>query len=44
MKTYQIIYLVRGERHRLLRGFSTMKEAKAALLEVRAAGWQAWIE
>ncbi len=44
MKTYQIIYLWKGERHRLLKTFTKLEDAKSAIVDVRLAGFQAWIE
>lgn len=44
MKTYKIIYLWNGERHQLLRTFTKLEDAKMAIVDVRLAGFQAWIE
>lgn len=44
METFQIIYLWRNERHRVLTTFTDRHEADLALSEIRSKGWKAWIE
>lgn len=41
---YCVIYLWRGERHRDLQVFSTIKAANEHLALYRADGWRAWVE
>lgn len=42
MKTWTIIYSVRGERYRDASGLRSMLTAR--LREIRAAGFHAWLE
>jgi phage-related protein len=41
---YNVVYTWQGERHRLLVDFVTRHEAGKAVAEMRAKGFNAWIE
>lgn len=43
-RRWRIVYTWRGERHSVLRTFTTKKAALAALRLMRFGGWNAWVE